>query len=89
MSGNKHSETDHPTLYTRVMESVCMKLPNCTRAMELAETGAERPLKPLERVALRYHSRLCPFCGCAAGSFESAMEKLREAEAARMYEEPK
>jgi hypothetical protein len=68
---------------SRLMESFCEMLPNCTRAISLAETGAERPLKSGERLALRYHSRLCPFCGCAQGKFDIAMEQMRTAEAER------
>jgi hypothetical protein len=66
-----------------VMEKLCEQLPNCSKAMELVETGIERDLRLRERVALRYHGRLCPFCGCAAGKFASARQRMREAEAAR------
>ena len=66
-----------------LMEKVCEQLPNCTRALELVETGCERNLSLKEKFALKYHGRLCPFCACATGKFESAMARMREAEAAR------
>lgn len=62
----------------RAMETVCEHLPNCTKALHLLETGCTRPLSGTERLRLRYHSRLCPFCGCAAGKFASAFQKYRE-----------
>jgi hypothetical protein len=65
------------------MESFCQRLPNCTKAMALVETGCERELSPRERLALKYHGRLCPFCGCAAGKFDSALARLRACEATR------
>jgi len=66
-----------------LMEGICERLPNCTRAMEIVETGIERELTTRERIALRYHGRLCPFCGCATGRFESALHRMKEAEAER------
>lgn len=66
-----------------ILEQCCEQLPNCTKALELAETGIRRPLKTTESIALKYHSRLCPFCGCAAGKFHSALQRMKEAETAR------
>lgn len=65
------------------MEKVCEQLPNCTRALALVETGCQRGLSLKEKVALKYHGRLCPFCACATGKFESAKARMREAEASR------
>jgi hypothetical protein len=64
-----------------VMESLCECLPNCTKALGLVERGIERELTLRERISLKYHGRLCPFCACATGKFEAA--KARMAEAAR------
>lgn len=66
-----------------LLEKACECLPNCSKALELVETGCERELSPGERVALKYHGRLCPFCACATGKFEAAMARMREAEAVR------
>jgi hypothetical protein len=62
------------------MESACECLPNCTKAMALVETGCERDLKLGEKVALKYHGRLCPFCACATGKFEAAKALMKQAE---------
>ena len=66
-----------------LMEKACEQLPNCTKAMELVETGIQRELSLRERVSLRYHGRLCPFCGCAGGKFASARQRMQEAKAQR------
>jgi len=58
------------------------------RALELAELGTERPLTASERIGLRYHGRLCPFCGCAAGAFKDAKARLARAEQARKSPPP-
>jgi hypothetical protein len=70
-------------LASRLMEGVCERLPNCGKAMELVERGCERPLTMAERIGLKYHGRLCPFCACATGKFESAMARMKEAESKR------
>ena len=75
--------TQPRTARSRLLESLCEQLPNCTKALALAETGCERDLTLRERIALRYNSRLCPFCACATGKFESAMNRMQEAEASR------
>lgn len=67
----------------RLMERVCDHLPNCTKALALVETGIRRDLSTRERVALKYHGRLCPFCACATGKFEAGMARMREAESGR------
>lgn len=67
----------------KVMEGICERLPNCTRAMEIVETGIERDLNARERILLKYHGRLCPFCGCAAGRYESALHRMEEAQSER------
>jgi len=72
----------------KIMEAICERLPNCTRAMDLVETGIERDLSRRERLLLRYHGRLCPFCGCAAGRYASALHRMREAEAERRDRRP-
>jgi hypothetical protein len=51
--------------------------------MALVERGTERALTPGERLSLRYHGYLCPFCGCAQGKFSAARERYLEAEAQR------
>jgi hypothetical protein len=71
------------TQRNRFMEAACEYLPNCSKAMSLVETGCERNLRFAEKVALKYHGRLCPFCACATGKFESGMNRMREAQAAR------
>jgi len=68
------------------MEAVCEQLPNCSKAMAIVETGIERDLSVKERIALKYHGRLCPFCACATGKFESALTRMREAQAERQLE---
>lgn len=65
------------------MEAVCERLPNCSKAMALVATGCERDLGLRERVALKYHGRLCPFCACATGKYEAARALMKEAEAQR------
>lgn len=66
-----------------MLESICEALPNCTKALALAERGVERPLSWREKLALKYHSPLCPYCGCNKFTFERAMERLKEAEEER------
>ena len=61
------------------MEWLCECLPNCTKAMNLVETGIERDLTVTEKARLKYNSRLCPFCACATGKFESAKVRMQEA----------
>lgn len=63
----------------RLMEWVCECLPNCAKAIDLVETGIERELTAMEKVRLKYNSRLCPFCACATGKFESAKVRMQEA----------
>ncbi|MEX0330787.1 MAG: hypothetical protein AB3N64_05125 [Puniceicoccaceae bacterium] len=67
----------------RFMEWLCECLPNCDNAMELVETGIERDLTAIEKVRLKYNSRLCPFCACATGKFESAKARMEEAQVKR------
>ena len=66
-----------------LMERLCECLPNCSKALHLAETGRQRDLSPLERIKLKYHGRLCPFCACATGKFESAIARMEEAKCNR------
>ena len=66
------------------MEWFCECLPNCSKAIDLVETGIERDLTTMEKVKLKYNSRLCPFCACATGKFESAKTRMKEAEEARL-----
>ncbi|HKJ91177.1 MAG TPA: hypothetical protein VJ960_08605 [Oceanipulchritudo sp.] len=66
-----------------LLERLCECLPNCSKAMALVETGCERDLNLREKVALKYHGRLCPFCACATGKFESALNRMEEAEKIR------
>lgn len=80
MSGEDKKERG---VASRLMEGFCERLPNCGKAMDLVERGCERPLTLTERIGLKYHGRLCPFCACATGKFESAMARMREAEARR------
>lgn len=65
------------------MEWACDQLPNCGKAMELAERGIARDLTLLEKISLKYNGRLCPFCACATGKFQAAMARMGEAQAAR------
>ena len=66
------------------MEWFCECLPNCENAMQLVETAIERELTVVEKVRLKYNSRLCPFCACATGKFESAKVRMEEAKQARL-----
>lgn len=67
-----------------LMERFCETcLPNCGKAMHLVETGRQRNLSAGERILLKYHGRLCPFCACATGKFQAGMRLMREAEATR------
>ena len=65
------------------MEWLCECLPNCSKAIDLVEAGIERDLSAMEKLKLKYNSRLCPFCACATGKFESAKTRMAEAEEAR------
>jgi hypothetical protein len=65
------------------MEWFCESLPNCEKAIQLVETGIERDLSVGEKLKLKYNSRLCPFCACATGKFESMKTRMAEAEEAR------
>lgn len=67
----------------RLMEGLCECLPNCSKALDLVERGCARELTFKERVALKYHGRLCPFCACATGKFEAAKARMAEAETSR------
>lgn len=75
--------TANRSVKERIMESFCDRLPNCSKALALAEAGCERELTLREKVALKYNGRLCPFCACATGKFESVMARMREAAKAR------
>ena len=62
-----------------LMELVCQEvLPNCDKAMQLAEAGIEKPLGLGERIALAYHGQLCPFCSCARGKFDASLARMNE-----------
>jgi hypothetical protein len=76
------TSSDQPSR-NRFMEWLCECLPNCDDAMQLVETGIERDLTAAEKLRLKYNSRLCPFCACATGKFESAKARMREAEEQR------
>ena len=65
------------------MEWFCDCLPNCEKAIELAEKGIGRELTAPEKLRLKYNGRLCPFCACATGKFESVMNRMKEAQEAR------
>ena len=65
------------------LEWLCGCLPNCEKAIGLAETGIERELTAAEKVSLKYNGRLCPFCACATGKFESVIHRMKEAQEAR------
>jgi hypothetical protein len=80
MPGKKNA---HPSVLSRGLEKICLCLPNCGRALDLAKTGAERPLSFGERVGLRYHGNLCPFCNCSEFKFKTALAHMREAEQER------
>ena len=76
-------ETSTNGLGQGLLEKLNNALPNCTAALRLCETGQQRPLTPLEKAGLRWHSKLCVFCQCARTKFEIAHEKYTEAEASR------
>ncbi len=69
---------DNDNKKSGVLEWVNDTLPNCREALRLAELGSERPLNWRERLSLKYHSPLCPFCACNKFKFELAMKKLNE-----------
>jgi len=58
-------------------------LPNCERAIALAETGQKRDLGMLEKISLRYNRRLCPFCACAETKVEVEISKMEAARQSR------
>jgi hypothetical protein len=69
---------------SKALEWACEHLaPNCGVAISLIERGIEKPLKTHERLALRYHKRLCPFCGCSEGKLKALMVRYEEAKSAR------
>ena len=68
---------------TQTIQSVGKLMPNCFAALRLVETGVERPLKPTEKLALRYHSNLCLHCNCAQRKFDKLMDDYRDAEKSR------
>ena len=70
-------------MFSAIVQAFGKLLPSCFTALRLAENGAERKLKPHEKVALRYHGRLCPHCNCAQRKFDKAIAAMREAEHAR------
>ncbi|MFP4281001.1 MAG: hypothetical protein ACLFR7_10185 [Opitutales bacterium] len=83
--GSSNSKTDEKR--NGALEWICDNvLPNCEKAVALVETGIERPLKPTEKVSLRYHQRLCPFCGCAEGKLTALRERYDAAERSRQSE---
>ncbi len=69
-----------------LIEKILELLPNCRCALSLAEKGIERPLKPIERLALAYHKPLCPFCACNQNRFECLERQRHKAEAERRRE---
>ncbi len=66
-----------------ILEKILELLPNCRCALNLVEKGIERPLRPLEKVALWYHKPLCPFCACNQNRFEGLQRQLKKAEKER------
>lgn len=72
------------SILDKVMAACCSALPNCTRAVHLAETACERELSLRESIQLKYDRRLCPFCGCAAGKFASVEHRMQEARQQRL-----
>lgn len=80
----KASPTRDPGQRHPLMEKVCENLlPNCHSALQIVETGIARDLSLKERLALRYHSQLCPFCSCKRFKLDTMLEEMREAERAR------
>ena len=53
-------------------------LPGCSTALELVETGLERPLTLREKFVLFYNSPLCLHCSCNRDRFDEERLKLRE-----------
>jgi len=58
-------------------------LPNCDRAVELAERGEQKDLSVAEKTALKYNARLCPFCACSEVKVQTAIRKMEEAQTKR------
>jgi len=72
-------------IYT-LLEKILEWLPNCRCALSLAEKGIERPLGPIEKLALVYHKPLCPFCACNQNRFECLQRQMKQAEEKRQQE---
>lgn len=60
-------------------------LPQCTRALELAETGIRRDLNPWEAISLRYHGNLCLYCSCKKDKFEQKKREMQQARVLRQH----
>ena len=70
---------------SKALEWVCENImPNCGKAMSLVEKGIEQPLSASDKLALKYHGRLCPFCGCNEGKFSSLFERYKEIDTKRV-----
>ena len=66
-----------------IMDALVGCLPSCHKAIDLVETGIERPLTFSEKLSLKYNSTLCPFCSCAAERIRMKKAQMAEAEANR------
>ena len=80
MSENRDSQSSSNGNLSGRLERL---LPNCSRALELCETGTRRTLTFREWILLKYHGQLCPYCGCAEGKFRSARERMLKGQALR------
>lgn len=58
-------------------------LPNCKDALELVETGIRRELSLREKLALRYHKRLCLYCSCNRDKFDELYEEMKQVRSKR------
>lgn len=69
---------------SRALEWVCDNvMPNCDKAISLVEKGIEQPLTRGDKLSLKYHKRLCPFCGCNEGKFTALKERYEAVDAER------
>lgn len=69
--------TPQPGFGEKLLQMAGRALPNCFAAMDLVEKGLEQPLKPWEKIKLKYHSPLCLHCSCNRRKFDQEMVKLK------------
>jgi|TARA_B110000495_G_C22547469_1_gene331479 hypothetical protein len=83
-SASNSSQPEAKAARSKALEWVCENvIPNCDKAIALVEKGIEEPLTSGNKLSLKYHKRLCPFCGCNEGKFTSLLERYKAVDAER------